>query len=81
MTVTREALDVDVSYYDHRAPRLCHLTSCSHFLEIFLEPSEVAFWHVPRILGLFNITWAGHGLSGRAITPVIRLGLSFRMYL
>lgn len=57
MTATREALDADVSYYDHVAHLLCSLTLCRHFPEDFLEPSYLAFWHIPGFLGLFNIAW------------------------
>lgn len=72
MTAMREALDVDASYYEHGTNSLYRLTSRCHFLEIFSEPSGVAFWHIPGFLGLFNIAWEGHGLSGRALTPGIR---------
>lgn len=82
MTATREALDVDVSYYDLVAHPLGRLNSCCHFLEMrFVWSFPRWRFDKPGFWGLSSIAWVGHGLLGRALTPGIRLGLSFHVYL
>lgn len=50
VTVTREALDVDVSYYDHGA-HLLALSLTLFFCPDFLKPFEVAFGRIPGFVG------------------------------
>lgn len=57
VTATREALDVDVSYYDHRAQPLYPFTFILPFYRNFLEPSEVAFWHILDFWGSVSLGW------------------------